>query len=164
MRFRIVAAALGVWGAAVIAAAGAVAEESAPASPPAAGTCALHSPEAETLSTAACAECHDSVRGGHMHPVDLSYASAQARRPGELKAPAEVARLGIRLPGGELRCATCHDGASPWAHYLSLPPGAEVRPTFDPRAVDDGGEAPVRTPSEGEEVSPRPLCLGCHAY
>jgi hypothetical protein len=162
MGFRIAAAALGLSGAAVIASAGAVAEESAPASPT---SCALHSPEAETLTTADCVACHEAVRGGHMHPVDLSYASAQARRSGELRAPAEVERLGVRLPGGELRCTTCHDGASPWAHYISLPPGAEVRASFtDPSALDKLGEAPVRTPSEGEEVSARPLCLGCHAY
>ena len=164
MRVRGAVAVLGVFGAAVIGSAGAVAEEAAPASP-GAGACAIHSPEAMTLSSTACVACHETARAGaHAHPVDLSYASAQARRPGELRDPSEVARRGIRLPQGDLRCATCHDGASPWAHYIALPPGAEVRAAFDARSLGSEGEAPERTPSPGDEVSAKPLCLGCHAF
>jgi hypothetical protein len=164
MRIRGAVAALGVWGAAVIAPAEVVAEEAAPASP-GSGACVIHSPEAATSSSTACVACHESARAGaHAHPVDLSYASAQAGRSGDLRDPSEVARRGIRLPEGELRCATCHDGASPWAHYIALPPGAEVRAAFDARSLGSDGEAPERTPRPGDEVSAKPLCLGCHAF
>jgi hypothetical protein len=164
MRVRGAVAALGVWGAAVIASAGAVAEEAAPASP-APGACAIHSPEAATLASAACVACHEGARAGaHSHPVDRSYATARAGSSSALRDPSEVARLGIRLPDGELRCMTCHDGASPWAHYIALPPGAEVRAAFDARDLGSEGETPARTPNPGDEVSAKPLCLGCHAF
>jgi hypothetical protein len=156
-------AALAVWAAALIAPAGA-AEEAAPASP-ASGVCAIHSPDAATLTSAACVACHEGARAGaHSHPVDRSYATARAGSSSDLRDPAEVARMGIRLPDGELRCMTCHDGASPWAHYIALPPGAEVRAAFDARSLGSEGEAPARTPNPGDEVSAKPLCLGCHAF
>ena len=106
MRVRGAVAALGVWGAAVIASAGAVAEEAAPASP-APGACAIHSPEAATLASAACVACHEGARAGaHSHPVDRSYATARAGSSSALRDPSEVARLGIRLPDGR---AALHD-------------------------------------------------------
>jgi cytochrome c7-like protein len=149
--------AIGVWGALAMVPAGGLAEG--------AGACAIHSPDAATLPSSACVACHDSARAGaHAHPVDVSYASAQAGKSAELRAPSEVAQRGIRLPDGELRCATCHDGASPWAHYLALPPGAEVRAAFDSRALGAGEEAPEKAPVPGDAVSAKPLCLGCHAF
>ncbi|WP_242344269.1 hypothetical protein [Anaeromyxobacter terrae] len=156
-------AALALW---VLAAPGGA--EVAPRSPTAAAvgdTCALHSPQA-TASSAACVACHPSAPG-HAHPVDVPYAQAQARRPSELRDPAEVARRQIPLPDGEVRCASCHDAASPWAAHVALPPGAEARPAFDARAAlagEDGGEAQARKPRPGEAVATRPLCVGCHAY
>ncbi|WP_242337854.1 MULTISPECIES: hypothetical protein [Anaeromyxobacter] len=142
------------------------AEVPAPATADAAGACALHSPQA-TASSAACVACHPRGREGHTHPVDFSYAQAQAGRSSALRDPAEVARRQIRLPEGEVRCATCHDADSPWAAHVALPPGAEARLAPDPRAVlpgEDAGKAQARRPRPGEAVATRPLCVGCHVY
>jgi hypothetical protein len=97
--------------------------------------------------------------------VDLDYAAVRARRPASLRSAEEVARRGVRIPDGQLRCATCHDGASPWAHHVALPPGAPALSRFDPRAprADDGTDAPEAA-QPGEEVSTKALCIACHRF
>lgn len=129
-------------------------------------SCALHLAEAASQSGDACLSCHGSGAGSHgHHPVDLDYAAARASRPGDLRGADEVVRRGVRIPDGQLRCATCHDGASPWAHYIALPAGASPVAPFDPGAParDDGTADPVAA-RPGGEVSTKPLCVACHRY
>ena len=127
-------------------------------------TCALHGPNAASMKQDACLACHG--KGGSAaqiqfaHPVDVDYAAVRGARPGDLRPLDEVVRRGVLLPSGEIRCATCHDGRSPWKHYVALPPGAPARTAFDrARPEAEQGQA-----QPGGVVSPKPLCLACHAY
>ena len=125
--------------------------------------CALHGPDAVSLKADACLACHG--KGGSAtqirfaHPVDVDYAAVRGARPSDLRPLAEVTRRGVVLSAGQVRCATCHDGRSPWAHYLALPPGAPARAPIDPAHPD----AEPGQPAPGAAVSPKPLCLACHA-
>jgi hypothetical protein len=102
------------------------------------------------------------------HPVDLDYAAAAQRRPESYRPADDVVRRGVFLPGGQLRCVTCHDWHSPWKNKIALPPGAKPRPavslsspaTYElPRKAFDA--MPPLPP--GSAVTPTPLCLSCHA-
>jgi hypothetical protein len=125
--------------------------------------CALHGPDAVSLKADACLACHG--KGGSAtqirfaHPVDVDYAAVRGARPSDLRPLAEVTRRGVVLSAGQVRCATCHDGRSPWAHYIALPPGAPASAAASP-ALPDGAHG---QPEPGAEVSPKPLCLACHA-
>jgi hypothetical protein len=129
------------------------------------GGCGLLVPGSEDAPVAACLRCHE--RSGSGHPVGLDYArESGARRASAmpLRSASEAIRRGAFLPGGELRCTTCHDGRSPWRFRLALPPGAAVRhavvagnpETYGPRAARGA-------PAPGEAVGTKPLCLLCHA-
>jgi len=118
-----------------------------------------------------CLACHSMYQS---HPVDIDYEQAASRQGAGLREAREVLRRGIFLPAGRLTCFTCHDGNSRWKHRLAIPPGAEVRPAVVPgdRTTYDVPQTPSRTitaeaakatlPS-GSAVSPKPLCLACHA-
>lgn len=129
-----------------------------------ASTCALHGPDAATMTKDACLACHGkngtAAEIKFAHPVDVDYAAVAGARRKDLRPLDEVTRRGVQLPGGQVRCATCHDGRSPWRHYIALPPGAPARAVVDMSRPDaEQGQA-----SPGGEVAPRPLCLACHSY
>jgi hypothetical protein len=131
-------------------------------------TCALHGPDAASMRAEACLACHG--KGGSAaevkfsHPVDVGYAVVQAAEPGSLRPLEEVTRRGVVLPAGEVRCATCHDGRSPWKHYIALPPGAPARVAPDAAALTSERRVELAPAQPGDEVSSKPLCLACHAY
>ena len=130
--------------------------------------CLLQQPGAEESPAPACLQCHDGSRAkSHLqtgHPVDLSYAQAQRLNPSELRPEAEVVARGGFLPQGMLRCTTCHGARSPWAHRLNLPPHAKPRLAVNPFDPSTYEAPPAREePAAGSEVSPKPLCLVCHA-
>lgn len=128
--------------------------------------CLLFRPGADAVPAQTCVTCHRGDSPGN-HPVGINYAAAQAGSGG-LRPAAEVVRRGVHLPDGEVRCTTCHDGNSPWKHRIALPPGTKPAPAvnpFDPKTYDEKLKAPpMRSPLPPDsEVSPRPLCLACHA-
>jgi hypothetical protein len=122
----------------------------APAPP---SQCGLFEPTAQ-----GCLSCHKAE--GHVFDVD--YASAAAGNP-MLRPADEVVRRGVLLPDGQVRCTTCHDARSPWKDRIALPPGSKVMPGVNPfdKATFDGPPRPP--PRPGDAVSPKPLCLACHA-
>ena len=126
--------------------------------------CLLFTDRARTSRSADCLACHG--RGGTAeqrracHPVAIDYAGASKPRA-SLRSICEVVRLRVFLPDGELRCVTCHDASSPWAHAVALPPGATPALAADvarPRAPG----RPPSPPVPGDRVDPKPLCLACH--
>jgi len=126
-----------------------------------AGACALLAPDSGRATVAECLACHGGSGSGH--PVGLDYG-AFAGRPG-LRSEADAVAIGIFLPEGELRCTTCHDGRSRVRHRIALPPGADVRTAVvpgDPATYTQRRLSPAAL--EGRAVSPKPLCLGCHAF
>ena len=121
--------------------------------------CLLFQPEASAAPAAACISCHAGHTGIGNHSVDIDYASV--RKP-DLRPADEVLRLGVRIPEGKVRCTTCHDAASPWKDRIALPPGAKaVRAVDLHNPASYQGAAAAAHP--GEPVSPKPLCLACHA-
>ena len=118
-----------------------------------------------------CLGCHPHRS---CHPVDLDYGPLAGRSLGALRSEAEVVRRGVLLPGGRVTCHSCHDAGSPWAHKLAFPPGSTVTGAVVPRDSSTYGprrlpvapmtveEARARFPA-GRALSPRPLCLACHA-
>ena len=129
--------------------------------------CLLRRPGGELAAADACLHCHVGGHAADSHPVDLDYARARSHAAGLLRPEAEVVARGGFLPDGKVRCATCHDARSPWAHHVVLPPGAVARPAVDqadPRTY--AGADPLRPAGPlppGTEVATRPLCLLCHA-
>jgi hypothetical protein len=130
----------------------------------------------EDPSSALCMRCHGSgvASAGSNHPVDMDYAQAVTRSRGTLRPVGEVVARGLILPDGQIRCLTCHDGRSPWKYGIALPPGTAARPGVNPRdptTYEDGPalrrrEVELATSTErySLEVSPKPLCLGCHSF
>ena len=120
---------------------------------------------------ATCLACHPFHEG---HPVELDYAQAVGRRRHDLRDPGEAVRRGVFLPGGRVVCHTCHDANSPWKSKIAIPTGSKVSNMVipgDPRTYDPNGpatrvmtveEARVVLPA-GYALSPKPLCLACHA-
>jgi hypothetical protein len=106
--------------------------------------------------------------------VELDYARAASSRRHELRDPDEVVRRGVFLPGGRVVCHTCHDASSRWKAKLVIPPGSKVSDMVipgDPKTYDPD-RAPTRVMTveearvllpEGHALSPKPLCLVCHA-
>ena len=132
--------------------------------------CLLSRPGAESTPAQDCLRCHDgSAARAHLqttHPVDVDYAMARYKNRDGLRPEAEVVRRGGFLPDGKVRCTTCHDARSTWAARINLPAGARARPAvdpFNPRSYDATPTAQAE-PSPGAAVSPRPLCLLCHAF
>lgn len=134
----------------------------------------------EDARTESCVRCHDGrlASGGSNHPVNMDYAEAARRRATSmmpLRSAEDVVARGLFLPDGELRCVTCHDGRSRWKYGLAIPSGAAPQPAVNPRdpstyaggAAQQQREAEVRAAQEngayGVRVSPKPLCLACHA-
>lgn len=140
------------------------AEEAAPAG------CQLWMPGSENRSAQDCLSCHDGSRAkAHLrttHPVDLEYARAWSVNRQGLRTESEVVARGGFIPGGQVRCVSCHSAASPWAKKVVLPPGAKAKAAVNPfRPETYEGNASARSePAPGSEVSPKPLCLVCHAY
>lgn len=123
------------------------------------GTCLLHTADPGSYTTTDCVACHgqggSSTAISFTHSVDFDYAS---RVKTGLRPAAEVVALGIPLPSGMLRCATCHTDQSPWAHYIRLPSGAPTRTRVTAAQPES---QPAQT---GEEISPTPLCKACHVF
>jgi Cytochrome c7 and related cytochrome c len=137
-------------------------------------TCLLQREVSSQANSARCLSCHGGTFGRHTsHPVDVDYEAAGRRWNGSVRAMDEAVRRGAFLPEGQVRCTSCHDGRSTFAHHISLPPGVEVRPAVhlsDPRTYETESRAVARVGSrlgsaqvpEGYEVAVRPLCLACH--
>ncbi len=47
------------------------------------------------------------------HPVSVSYSSAEGRFPGQFNAAQSVIAAGLKLPGGNVECVSCHDVHNP---------------------------------------------------
>ena len=118
-----------------------------------------------TATVQDCLACHEgrtlSVHASH--PVDVDYATAVSRPRASLRPLAEALRRGVLLADGKVHCYTCHDPRSPWSSHIALPPGAAARSAVVP-GVESTYGADRPAPKPGDEVSPTPLCLVCHAY
>lgn len=128
--------------------------------------CGLLASGSESAAIGDCLRCHAGSGSGH--PVGVDYARAAAGRRGHgipLRAAEVAVRRGAFLPGGELRCTTCHDRRSPWRFRLALPPGAAIQPAVDHRApaTFDPAAGPAPDVRAGDAVGTKPLCLLCHA-
>jgi hypothetical protein len=146
---------------------------------PLADRCELFQPRfLEEPSASACKSCHDGhfASQGSNHPVNIEYAPRAERRRGSmmpLRGAEDVVARGLFLPDGELRCVTCHDGRSRWRYGLAIPAGAVLQPAVNPRDASTYTGDPARREAEvraaqqsgayGVKVSPKPLCLICHA-
>jgi hypothetical protein len=133
---------------------------------PASPECGLLVPGSESATIADCTRCHTGSGSGH--PVGLDYAREGGAPRGHgipLRTASEAISRGAFLPGGELRCTTCHERRSPWRFKLAIPPGARVRPAVNPRdpATYDPAAAAPAAPRAGDAVGTKPLCLLCHA-
>lgn len=149
-----------------------------------ASPCHLYQPGAANAPASECVSCHRGTAGvSHSHPVDVDYESLRLGGRGTaLRTAADVVSRGVLLPEGQIRCATCHDGHSPWMYRIALPPTAEVRPAANmadhasyeadrrpptaPPPLRAGQAVPPLPPQlkPGSMVSPTPLCMACHAF
>ncbi len=155
-------------------ASGAALSGAAAPAPPASGRraaavaagCTLFSERSERSASAECLECH--VRGKATsqlrwhHPLDREYARAEVERDG-MRPAAEVVRRGVFLPDGQIRCVTCHDRRSPWASAVALPPGAKASSAVHRAPPASDASRPLDALLPGSRVTPKPLCLACHA-
>jgi hypothetical protein len=124
-----------------------------------------------STQTATCLTCH-TVHPSHAVDVDYEQAVSSGRH--DLRAASEVVRRGLLLPGGRVSCHTCHDANSHWKYRIVIPPGSQVRaavvrgdsksygPSQPSARAMTLEEAKATLPS-GYAVSPKPLCLVCHA-
>ncbi|ACL65789.1 conserved hypothetical protein [Anaeromyxobacter dehalogenans 2CP-1] len=114
----------------------------------------------EPVST--CVGCHEEAARLHAaHPVDVTYAPDAS---GMLRPRAEVERRGVALPDGKVHCWSCHSASSRWRFHLFLPQATTARrrviPGVESTYEDQQGDVLV----DGSDVSPKPLCLACHAF
>lgn len=118
-----------------------------------------------TATVQDCLACHEgrSLSVHASHPVDVDYAAAVSRPSSSLRPLAEALRRGVLLAEGKVHCYTCHDPRSPWRSHVALPPGTTARTAVVP-GVESSYEAERPAPRPGDDVSPTPLCLACHAY
>jgi predicted CXXCH cytochrome family protein len=78
--------------------------------------CALATADRLSTTTRECLTCHDGTLGNiHFatrgdHPVDVSY-DGRLGGTTRLRPRFEVSRR-LVMPDGQVRCVTCHDGAS----------------------------------------------------
>jgi hypothetical protein len=121
--------------------------------------CGLFAPGAGSARSSACLSCHRSHAGEGNHATDIPYPGAGQS---DLRPAEEVLRRGVRMPGGQVRCATCHDAASPWKYRVALPRGAPALRAVNLRDRSTYERPPLRA-QPGDEVGARPLCLACHA-
>ncbi len=121
-------------------------------------SCLLFQPGADAAPTRSCLSCH-TMSGAGNHSVDIAYGSAQGV---DLRSPDEVVRRGVHLPDGQIRCTTCHDARSPWKDHIALPPGSKAVKAVELRTPSTY-ERPPEPARPGDAVSPKPLCLACHA-
>lgn len=118
-----------------------------------------------TATVRDCLACHEgrglSVHASH--PVEVDYAAVASRPDASLRPLEEALRRGVLLSDGKVHCYTCHDPRSPWRNHLALPPGSAARSAVVPGDESTyGADRPA--PRPGDDVSPTPLCLACHAY
>jgi hypothetical protein len=126
------------------------------------------------LSTppAACLACHP-FQNGHPHNTDYDYAARASRSA--LRPLEEVVRRGLFLPEGRVVCHTCHDARSRWGSRLVIPPGSRVVGRVDPRQPSTYESMPpaerrmtveqaARDLPTDTNLSPKPLCVTCHAF
>lgn len=132
------------------------------------GGCALVRGGATGQDARACAGCHQMA--DHGHPVEADYAQARYRQGSsqDLRPLEEITKRGVRLVAGRVTCVTCHDASSRFGSHLAIPPGALVRPAANltQPATYERPEPlqPARLVRQGTQVSPKPLCLSCHAF
>jgi hypothetical protein len=126
--------------------------------------CALPLPGSETATSHTCLACHTRLHHGG-HPYDVDYPRSGGRRDDRALRPlAEVTRRGITLVDGQVACATCHDGKSPWRYRIKLPPGTRPTPAVDlARRVTYERPETLPPPRAGDDVAKKALCLACHA-
>jgi hypothetical protein len=134
----------------------------------AADTCTLAD---TTAAPSTCRACHAFTR---CHPYDVDYARLASASRGALRTAEEVIRRGLFLPEGRMTCHTCHDAGSWWGQRLVIPPtsrvSARVVPgdasTYDaanPKIQSMTVEQARATLPRDTDLSPKPLCLACHA-
>jgi hypothetical protein len=125
--------------------------------------CELSSGRAVEPRADSCVACHQGHASGH--PAQVDYRRVEGRM-GYRRAEEVVAR-GVFLPESRVTCLTCHDPRSPWKDHIALPPGAKAIPAVNPRdrKTWDGPARELAAPAPGTRpaVSPKPLCLACHA-
>jgi hypothetical protein len=106
--------------------------------------------------------------------VDVDYEEIAASRARNLRSLSDVVRRGLFVPGGRVVCHTCHDANSHWGSKIVIPPGSTVTPRVIPGnpGTYDPGKGQPRTMAveeartllaRGYALSPKPLCLSCHA-
>ncbi|ABC81277.1 hypothetical protein [Anaeromyxobacter dehalogenans] len=109
-----------------------------------------------------CVECHEEAARMHdAHPVDVLYSPDAS---GMLRPRAEVERRGVALPDGKVHCWSCHSATSRWRFHLLLPQGATARGRVIPGVESTYEERQGEVLRDGADVSPKPLCLACHAF
>jgi hypothetical protein len=126
--------------------------------------CGLLLPGSDAAISHDCLACHGWLAHGG-HPYDLDLGRWSLKSTGSALRPVnEVLRRGVFLPDGQIRCVTCHDQLSPWKFHLRLPPGSKPTHAVDlSRRVTYENPASLPAPRAGDDVSRKPLCLGCHA-
>jgi hypothetical protein len=138
-------------------------------------TCQLFQPAGDRVGSDQCMACHGAAAPSgsaailrDSHPVDIDYVSAQARAgASSLRRADDVVTRGVFLPGGMIRCGTCHDAHSQWKYHLALPPRSTPEPAADPHdtaTYEQPHRASLVPLPPGTSVSPTPLCLVCHAF
>jgi predicted CXXCH cytochrome family protein len=86
--------------------------------------CTLASADRLSTTTRECLTCHDGTLGNtHFatrgdHPVDVSY-DGRLGGTTRLRPRFEVSRR-LVMPDGEVRCVTCHDGASTERSHVAV--------------------------------------------
>ena len=136
--------------------------------------CRLLAAGSENLPSQACVACHDGKGERPFcpgHKVGNAYPDAGDAKYA-LRTRMDVLGRGIKLPGGNLECVTCHDRASPWESHLALPSGTRALPRIDPHDPSTYENRPnwrltlpnARPRMPGQPVCPAMLCVVCHTF
>jgi hypothetical protein len=124
-----------------------------------------------TAAPSTCLTCHPFTS---CHPYDVDYARLASGSRGSLREAEEAVRRGLFLPGGRMTCHTCHDAGSWWGQRIVIPPGSTVSARVVPKDPSTYDPSSPRIPQTTVEqaratlprdtaLSPKPLCLACHA-